>query len=295
MTSRPRTFPDFLCIGAQKAGTTWLHENLSLQPQIWLPPVKEIHFLDHPSPSLAKRLFGKPSHHRLAREHFRQTAKDWLACKSGPEELSLAALIAFGRRDWDWYQRMFDAAGSRVSGEICPGYARMEEDAIGKLARKRPDLKIIYLLRDPVDRAWSSLAMHFRKNDGELISDISPEDVLERLRYAKTFAHCAYDRNISAWRRHFPDDQFYFGFFDRIRAEPEKLLADILAFLGVSSAVASRQASAPVNSGKGERMPAAIEHSIAALLLPEAEKLQERFHNGFTSKWLEHARSAAAR
>lgn len=36
----------FMCIGAQKSGTTWLHRQLRNHPQIWLPPVKELHYFD---------------------------------------------------------------------------------------------------------------------------------------------------------------------------------------------------------------------------------------------------------
>jgi hypothetical protein len=40
--------PNFLIIGAQKAGTTWLFQNLQSHPEIWLPAEKEIHFFDLP-------------------------------------------------------------------------------------------------------------------------------------------------------------------------------------------------------------------------------------------------------
>jgi hypothetical protein len=39
-------FPEFLGIGAQKAGTTWLFENLRHHPDLFLPPVKEVHYFD---------------------------------------------------------------------------------------------------------------------------------------------------------------------------------------------------------------------------------------------------------
>jgi len=38
--------PDFICIGAQKAGTTWLYVTLGRPPDIWFPPFKEFHFFD---------------------------------------------------------------------------------------------------------------------------------------------------------------------------------------------------------------------------------------------------------
>ena len=38
--------PDFLCVGAQKAGTSWLYRQLEPHPDFWMPPLKELHYLD---------------------------------------------------------------------------------------------------------------------------------------------------------------------------------------------------------------------------------------------------------
>ena len=43
-----RKGPDFLIIGAQRAGTTWLHRVLRQHPSLWLAPVKELHYFDKP-------------------------------------------------------------------------------------------------------------------------------------------------------------------------------------------------------------------------------------------------------
>ncbi len=40
-------YPDFLCVGAQKAGTSWLYRQLEPHPDFWMPPVKELHYLDN--------------------------------------------------------------------------------------------------------------------------------------------------------------------------------------------------------------------------------------------------------
>ena len=39
--------PSFLCIGAQKAATSWLHKNLLEHPDVWMPPLKELHYFDY--------------------------------------------------------------------------------------------------------------------------------------------------------------------------------------------------------------------------------------------------------
>src|SRR6478735_11648351 len=38
--------PDFICIGMQKAGTDWLYDQLQFHPDLWMPPMKEIRYLD---------------------------------------------------------------------------------------------------------------------------------------------------------------------------------------------------------------------------------------------------------
>ena len=42
--------PHFLGIGAQRAGTTWLHSTLASHPEIWMPRIKEIHYFDRKYP-----------------------------------------------------------------------------------------------------------------------------------------------------------------------------------------------------------------------------------------------------
>ena len=46
MNQRRRRGPDFLCIGAQKAGTHWLYDQLQHHDDFWMPPIKELHFFD---------------------------------------------------------------------------------------------------------------------------------------------------------------------------------------------------------------------------------------------------------
>ncbi len=65
-------FPDFLGIGAQKSGTTWLYQNLAAHPQVWMPPVKELHYLDHKPQSLPVRLMSRKNFLRKAKVHLRQ-------------------------------------------------------------------------------------------------------------------------------------------------------------------------------------------------------------------------------
>ena len=282
--------PDFLCIGAQKAGTTWLHENLSQHEGIWLPPVKELHVLDHEPPDLRKRLFGKASHHRLARENLR----DVIMGRVKGQSFGLALSLALGARDVAWYDHLFTYGGGKVKGEICPGYARIPADDVKGIHSRYPRAKIIYLLRDPVARAWSSMAMHYRKDGDGSVGEHDDQAIIAKLKTPKSRGHWAYAQNIEAWTGAYPKEQMYFGFFDRIAEDPDAYLRDILRFLGVGGRFTPRDARDRINAGKGETMSQAMRYRLSSLLLPECEAMHHRFCNRYTERWLASASAAIA-
>lgn len=80
--------PNFLCIGAQKSGTTWLYYNLKEHPQIWLPLYKEIHYFDeiYVNQSLAKSTITRRERNRLS------ILKDELNKKLNGENMSYSYL-----------------------------------------------------------------------------------------------------------------------------------------------------------------------------------------------------------
>jgi len=116
----PRS-PDFIGIGVQKAGTTWLCANLRRHPHIWMPAVKEIHYFD-------RKLKGS------------------------------STLPAFC--DDLWYRLLFSPApeSSKV-GEITPRYALCGDEEIAHMHAVAPDAKLLFLLRHPVERFWSQCQM----------------------------------------------------------------------------------------------------------------------------------------
>jgi hypothetical protein len=108
LDSARRELPDFLIIGAQKAGTTSLHSYLCEHPSIIAPTTKEIHYFDH----------------------------------------------AYGR-NLGWYRAHFGRRRpGRLSGEATPYY--LFHPAVPKrVAGDLPGCRLIVLLRNPIDRAYS--------------------------------------------------------------------------------------------------------------------------------------------
>jgi hypothetical protein len=282
-----RMYPDFLGIGAQKSGTTWLHDNLVRHPRIWLPPVKEMHYLDHRPPHLPKRLFGRTQYLSSGRALLRQRLL--AALKGGSrEDLAWSLRYCLPPRTDAWYGSLFPRIEGTMTGEVCPGYARLEEPQVAHVHGLMPDAKIIYLIRNPMERAWSALAMHFRKDGFAGVDKYSEDEIEARLRNPKTARHSDYSKNLAAWEAHYPPEQIFVGFFDDLRADPRGLLKEVLDFLGVDSseAVLPPDVASRSNPGRGEQIPERFEGVLARVLADEVRSINRKFDNEHTRNWL---------
>lgn len=284
-------YPDFLGIGAQKAGTTWLYENLRQHSQLWLPPVKELHYLDQEPTGLGKRLFGKTAVLTTARQHLRAQL---FACARGRgrrEELLWAARYCLLPRNDAWYQSLFPQLDGRKAGEICPGYARLDAAAVGEVHWRMPEARIVYLLRDPIERSWSASAMHFRKEGFGRVEDYSEAEIEAHFTRAKTARHDDYLANLDAWSQHYDRAQIFVGFFDDLLEDPRGLLASVLRFLGVdaSDAVIPRDVGQAYNTSQGEQIPERLLRFLARHHYARICALDERFSNRHTKRWRQRA------
>jgi hypothetical protein len=278
-------YPDFICIGAQKAGTTWLHHNLGKHPQIWLPPVKEVHYLDHKPPGLTKRLFGRPSHLREARRYFFKSLGT--AVRSGSlTDLGWAARYWLAHRDDLWYQSLFPDLPGIVTGEVCPGYARMNENAVRALHDKAPAARIIYLLRNPVDRAWSTTVMHFNKPKFGGIGKASDADILAHIHDQRTHRHSDYRSNLANWERYY-GERLHVGFFDELVENPATFLRGVLEFLGMdaSDVVIPQDVRKRRNEGTMRRIPEHFLLPLTELYREQIVDLDAKFANEHTARW----------
>jgi hypothetical protein len=257
--------PDFVGLGAGRSGTSWLHEVLSRHPALWLPPVKELHYLDEPVRS--KR------HYRYLR--MRLITGFWFR-----RPLSLFDLhFFFGRRSDAWYCGLFEPARRRglLAGEITPDYSVVDETSLERLRALNPEVKLIYIMRDPVMRSWSAV---MKRQRGTGLKD--PPAAEEAIAYARSEnvrSRSSYLDNIERFERVFRRDQIFYAFFERVSADPLGFASDILEFLGVEPGnVSQLLPRACVNAAaNGLNPPRAFSEALAGDYLPWIEKLCHRF------------------
>lgn len=133
-----------------------------------------------------------------------------------------------------WYERFFDGMTNvRATGEISNDYF-FSEEAPERIAAAIPGVKLITMLRNPIDRIVSMYKFNIRNGNFrawhghervalETTLDTVP-GMLEQNRYQKY---------LDNYLRHFPREQIYVGLFDDIKTSPETLVREIYSFIGV--------------------------------------------------------------
>ena len=210
-----RSNPDFLIIGAQRCGTTALHNYLASHPNIYGAAVKEVHYFDL-------------QFHR---------GSDWY---QGHFANGLRTNVRSRR------------TGSRVvTGEATPYYL-FHPDVPGRVKATMPDVKLIVLLRDPVARAFSQynheVALGFEQLpfaealDAEAVRIHGSDVELARVPAQVGFAHRhssyvsrgLYAWQLQRWLEYFPREQIHVAFSEDFYRAPEATTAKLLKFLDVS-------------------------------------------------------------
>ena len=205
--------PEFFIIGAPKAGTTALHAALARHPGLYLSPVKEPKFFLGDG--------GPPT--RLG----------------GPGD-------AHSAREWVWrrddYEALFDGAPpGTLRGESTPFYL-YDPAAHDRIQALVPEAKLIVVVRDPIDRAYSNW-MHLWSDGLEPIPDFAAACRAEHDRIAAgwgLFWHYRrlglYGEQLEHLLERFPRSQVHVLRYRELVDEPETTLDRIGAFLGIDAA-----------------------------------------------------------
>lgn len=203
------TLPNFIVIGAAKAGTTALAWYLAEHPAVFMSEIKETNYFAYGRDAQGKLLYGDPDIH-----HFPVT--------------SLSE-----------YERLFAGAGDAVAvGEASPLYLECPQ-AAARIRQLLPASRIVCGLRHPVDRAYSDYQMYLR-NRGRRID---PErDLVSTAAWARPDSHWMrigrYHEQLARYFDAFASDQILVFLFDDLKEDPVRLVQKLYRFLGVDPAFA---------------------------------------------------------
>jgi hypothetical protein len=243
LLSPHRVLPDFLIIGAQKAGTTSLYDYLCQHPQIQPALMKE------------PRYFSR-----------------WLDKGEG------------------WYRAYFplriqmeSAQRKYLTGEASPDYI-LHPKAAEAAYQLVPNAKILILLRNPVNRAFSQYQHNTKKNrlvpsfEEAIQLELEMMQTLDLMRLSsKDYQHTVqqlylsrglYAEQIERWTACYPEEQIMIIQSEVFFRQPQEVLEQVLQFLGLDTGVAGTIDYSPRRKGKYR---STLEPSLRA-------KLNDYFH-----------------
>ena len=272
------SLPDFICIGAQKAGTTWLYEMLAQNPSVWLPPLKEVHFFDlyHADEDGKRR--------RL--QHFDKVATKLEKRKKGKGSMSegqpefLRGLMTDDAMSEDWYRRIFSHpdAKNRISGEITPAYLALSEEMIQFVRDFLPKTKFILIVREPQARNLSQLKMAAARSKIEELSDDDWKGFLRRL---KNKDRGNYESSIPLWQKYFGPDRLLILPFSQVKHNPATMLRTIETFIGAEPLGDYEALTEQVHKTKEVTVPDWVVEKAAKLAEPQKTFLIDAFGQDF--------------
>jgi hypothetical protein len=224
----------FVCIGAQKAGTTWLARVLQHHPELFLTPVKEIHYFDH--------VYGVTDHlsRRRRRSRYRKYHQklwtQWTRFHEARAEWPWYRDYMRDPLDDAWYARLFShRGGKRFAGEVTPEYALLDEAGFAHMRRLAPKARVLFIVRNPLEQAWSG-ALHHARAAGMSPERLSPEALIAILEQPRQRALADYRTTIERLGRAFPREQVSTLVYDEIHADRRAAVARICDFIGISDA-----------------------------------------------------------
>ena len=196
------SWPNFLIIGAQKAGTSSLYEYLREHPQVYMSPTKE------------------PGYFK-----FGGARSDWVL----PEDVI----------DRDEYLRLFDGVRDEIAvGEASTGYLN-HPMAPSRIREAVPDAKLIAVLRNPVDRAFSAYSMRVASGEearsfpDAIAPELDPDTVRSTKGQWKYLRNGFYGRYLTRYFDLFPAHQLRIFLYEDLSRDPRQLVCEVFDFLAV--------------------------------------------------------------
>jgi hypothetical protein len=169
-------------------------------------------------------------------------------------------------KGWDWFLREFfgDAPDDRLWGKASPQYMAFPKVPV-RLAKQLPHAKLISILRNPIDRAYSHYKMNVRRGIEirgweDVVRVQLAKDALAEARQKPEEMACyvvwsEYGRILQHFLEHFPRDQLLVVFTNDLALDPECVMNRICGFLGIEAIMPSDLGKKYHRGGLRQRLP----------------------------------------
>jgi Sulfotransferase family len=198
--------PNFIVIGAAKAGTTALYWYLAEHPAVFMSEVKETNFFAYGVDGQGRLIYGDPDVHKFPVKTLAE------------------------------YEALFaDPGGAQAVGEASPIYLECPQ-APGRIRALLPDVRLVCCLRHPVERAYADYLMYLwrRGRRFEPARDLTPDAVWARPD-SRWMDVSRYHAQLARYYEIFPRDRIHVFLFDDLKRSTVDAVQGVYRFLAIDS------------------------------------------------------------
>jgi len=221
-----KQLPDFILAGTVKSGSTSLYHYLDSHPEVYMSPVKEPHYFSFPDmdfsvfrPLIKKRLLSFNLEKYLEGNMKQKVHRAYIG-------------------DWEDYIRLFKNVKNEIAaGEASTSYL-WSPGAAERIREKLPQAKVILVLRDPVQRAFSHYLMDLKIKlaEGNFEKVLQADQSVKNPLWGKASMYIGLGMYFTQVKRYFDNfdpSNIHVVLYDDIKKSPEEVMNDLYRFLGV--------------------------------------------------------------
>jgi hypothetical protein len=270
--------PDFLCIGAQKAGTSWLNNVLLEHPQIFMPPINELHFFDrirNEAPIRRRQV-------DLARKQIRLEEQKGDAANQAYLDY-LRHLLSFPNTTLEWYQAAYNwpVADGVMKGDITPSYLELPPKRVARARELLGPAKLILIIRRPMDRMLSQLRMWAARDDRPDVPQNDAEWMQLLAEMTEKSERGGYERGVRHWRAHFGAENLLVLPYGDMRSNPRHMIDRVENHLGIARHDGYTLLTTHIHTTWKMDVPEPVVAAIASLCSGEDDFLRQEFGEEF--------------
>ncbi|WP_298637089.1 sulfotransferase [uncultured Umboniibacter sp.] len=207
-----------LGVGCQKGGTTWLHSQLDKSSNVDMGFTKEYHVFDALYEKECRRFLTEKltaTNNRIAFDNISQR----------PHLFKHLSFYANTQNYYDYFDYLWFRGGETVSlvGDITPSYAALPvttlEEIKANLERRGFMVKVVFLMRDPLERCWSALRMSRRDkllSNPDIKLPNEEKELLASISRRKAEIRTRYEVTIERLERVFDEQNIFYGFYEQL-------------------------------------------------------------------------------
>lgn len=268
-----------ICIGAQKAGTTWLADFMRAHPRVHMPPVKEVHYFDA---RFAPKWCAKYEREMLDEFQRDVAALTIETCSDPARQQKLHAMLLRFRMiaNPQEYLRFMSwgAQPGEILFEATPDYSMLDRRGFEAMRAMHGDTRLVFLMRNPADRFWSSMKFNARH-----LPDFDIDVMFDRLIEREDFQLLSdYGRTIREAGAVFGRDRLHLEFYERLF--DQSAVESICRFAGIAPAAADFGARS--NASLEGDMPAARRAQAVQAFSHVYREIAEHFQGDIPESWV---------